>query len=119
MPIRVTTKPGAEGLIDIRVGGGHLIHQIKVNAAAVAAHRDANNQLKPGLPLKVDGTPITGVGQQAVCVVGPEAVRVEGVDVFVNAIYDKGLSRKRIEDNLGRVLTADELAAMPAHVMLF
>lgn len=113
MPISVTVTAGGVAYGDIRVGEGHGIHQLLINAANVASARDADGYLPPGLPLKADGT-LVAATQATVCMVGPEAVKVGSVNVFANAIFSGPVNRDMIEDNLGRVLSADELTGATA-----
>lgn len=108
MPISVTSTAGGVSYGDIRIGEGHWIHQLLINAANVAGARDADGYLPPGLPLKADGTLVAGA-QATFCLLGPEAVKVGSVNVFANVILGGAVNRDMIEDNLGRVLSADEL----------
>lgn len=97
---------------DFRVGEYHNVHEMLVDASLSAASRDADNKLPPGLPLLATGGPITGAGQVAVGLVGPEAVSLGATNVFANAVVSGLLNRKMIESNLGRVLSANELSAI-------
>lgn len=118
MPISVTTTaaPGtAYG--DIRVGECQ-VHQSLLAAASLAASRDANGSLPVGLPVKVDGTPISAPGQTTFGLVGPESVKLGSVNIFGNVILSGNVNRDMIEDNLGRALTADEIASLPAAIRL-
>lgn len=108
-------KIGAEDVAygDVRVGEGHCIHQIRLDAAALAASRDANGFLPPGLPVRPAGTPVSAAGQNAV-VIGPEPVALGAVNTFGNVICSQGLNGDQIAANLGRAITADERAALLA-----
>lgn len=112
-----TTTAGGTAYGDIRVGECQ-VHQSLMAAAALAASRDAGGSLPVGLPVKVDGTPITGVGQATFGLIGPEAVKLGSVNVFGNVIIAGAVNRDMIEDNLGRALTADEIASLPAAIRL-
>lgn len=119
MPLKISqTAAGDTTYGDIRVGSVHGIHQIKANAAGLAASRDAMGVLPPGLPIKADGTPVTGAGQVVKGLVGPEPAPLGGADDFVNVILTGPVNRSMIEANLGRVLSANELAALPAVLVL-
>ena len=112
MPIEFTSTAGGTGYIDIRVAGDvHGIHQGLVDVSEVTGVDDADGYLPPGLPLTATGDPV-GVGEDAYGVIGPEAVKVGGADHFANMIFSGVLNRDAIEDNLGRALTADELAGI-------
>lgn len=117
--IRVSKTAGDKSYIDIRVGGGDFtVHQIKADVSALGANVDADGYLKPGTPLRTTGAPgapITGAAQGAVVLVGPEPYKVDAtLDHPVNAFFAGVFSRQAIEANLGRVLSADELAAIAA-----
>lgn len=115
-PISVTSTAGGVSYGDIRIGEGHAIHQVLLNAAGLAASRDADGYLPPGLPVLATGLPVTagtGVGY-----IGPEAVKLGSVNIFGNVIMSGALNRDMIEDNLGRVLAAAELTGNPAPVIL-
>lgn len=116
--IRVTkTGTTDTAYADVRVGEGHCIHQVKLTAAALAASRDADGNLPPGLPVLATGAPVTA--GTAVGVIGPEAVALGAADTFGNVIFSNGINRDQIEANLGRVLTAAELAGLPARFVVF
>lgn len=110
MPINFTSTAGGVGFVDIRVGVGHAIHQVKLDVSAITA--DADGYIQPGLPLQADGSPISGTSQVAKYVVGPEPVLEGAADHFGNAFLDGALNQDAIEDNLGRVLSANEIAAL-------
>lgn len=110
--MKVTKKAGASSYIDVKLGTAHTTHQVKLNAAALAAFKDANGDLPPGLPIQRDGTPITAPGQRAVGIVGPESTPVEAHGNFGNVILGGYATQDAIESNLGRVLTADEVSAL-------
>ena len=107
--IRVTTTAGGTGYADFRVGDVQQ-HQALLAAAGLAASRDSDGNLPPGLPVNAAGSPVTA--GDAYAIVGPEAVALGDVDVFGNAIFAGVLNRDMIEDNLGRALTAAELTGI-------
>lgn len=96
-------------------------HQIPVNITALtSAEVDADGYIKPGVPLQKTGALITGAAQIVFGVV-PEPIKVANSNsapdlaaasnAFQLAVGDIGqVNRAIIEDNLGRVLTANEIA---------
>ena len=115
MPIEVTKTTGGIGYIEIRLDPkGCETHQAKMDVSELGGVDDADGYLPPGLPLQADGSPVDASSQTAVYVVGPEPVKVGAVDHFGNVILNGILVRDAIEDNLGRVLSANELAALTA-----
>lgn len=119
MPLKISQTAGGDTTYgDIRVGRSHGIHQVKVNATSVSASRDAMGVLPPGLPIRVDGTIVSGASQVVQGIIGPEASPMGTGDDFVNVIFDGVLNKNMIEANLGRALSANELAAIPAAIVL-
>jgi hypothetical protein len=115
MAIGVTVTPGGTGYIEIRLDpNGCETHQAKFDVSELGAADDSDGMMPPGLPLQADGSPVDGAAQTAAYVVGPEAVRLGSADFFGNVILNGILVRDAIEDNLGRVLSANELAALTA-----
>jgi hypothetical protein len=112
MPMSVSSTPGGSAYVDIRVGDSHNIHQILLDVSGLTAADDADGYLPPGLPLLATGLPVSGAGQTAVAVLGPEAVKIGTDDIFGNCFLDGALNQDAIEDNLGRVLSANEIAAL-------
>ena len=111
MPISITTTSGGTGYVDIRVGDGHGIHQGWLDVSALTSADDADGYLPPGLPIAADGTPV-GSSEDACGIIGPEAVKMGSADHFANMIFTGPVNRNAIEDNLGRALSADELAGI-------
>lgn len=80
---------------------------------------DADGHLRPGTPLLKDGTPSDGVGEPTIFVV-PYAVHIAksnatadltaATDNTIGVATKGDLLQAAIEANLGRVLTADEIA---------
>ncbi len=97
---------------DIRVGEGHAIHQVKLDVSELTGVDDADGVLPPGLPIRVDGTPVSAGAQTAYGVIGPEPVKIGAADHFGNVILSGGLNRDMMEDNLARAISADELTAL-------
>ena len=112
MPLSVTSTAGGTAYVDIRVGGSHNIHQVVTDVSDFAADIDADGNIPVGLPLKSDGTAADGtVGEAIFGVVGPEPAD-GSADGPVNVILDGALNQDAMEDNLGRALTANEIAAL-------
>lgn len=112
MPIQITTTTGGTAYADIRVGTNHNVHQAILDVSEITA--DAEGYYPPGLPLQASGAPISGSSQTAKYVVGPEAVKEQAADFFGNVLLDGSLNQDMMEDNLGRVLSANEIAALAA-----
>lgn len=109
--VNTTAAPGGNSYSDIRVGEVQ-VHQILYDVSSLTGVDDANGSLPPGLPILANGNPVTGGADVAYGVVGPEPVQLGAVDHFANIILAGVLNRDAIEDNLGRVLSANELAAI-------
>jgi hypothetical protein len=117
--VNVKNAPSGGGYLNVRASNeGAGIHQKKLSAAALAGSRDAQGHLPPGLPIAADGTPATDGVKAVVCIVGPDSVRLGDKDVFGNAIFSGLLNRKAIETNLGRALSAEEIAKFPPALVL-
>lgn len=116
MPIAVTNIAATVGpsYIDIRVGECQ-VHQSKLAVATLAAKVDAGGSLPVGLPIIMsNGNPISAPAQGPIGLLGPESVHLGAVNQFGNVFISGNFNRQAIEDNLGRVLSADELAAIAA-----
>lgn len=114
MPISFESTAGGTGYVDIRVGEGHGIHQVLIDVSAVAASADADGYLPPGLGIAADGTVAHAAATTAVCIIGPEPVKVGSADHFGNAIFSGVLNRDAIEDNIGSA----QGATLPAAIRL-
>jgi hypothetical protein len=114
-----TSTTGGIGYINIRVGdvASHNIHEVLLDATALAASRDADGNLPPGLPVSAAGGLVTS--GTAYGYIGPEPVRLGTANTFGNVIRGGGLNRDAIEDNLGRVLSAAEIAGQPSAVIMY
>lgn len=110
LPERLTVLAGATSYADIRFGEGHSIHQGLLAAAGLAASRDTDGLLPPGLPVNAAGAPVTA--GDAYGIIGPEPAKLGAINTFGNMIFSGGLNRKMIEANLGRVLSAAELTGI-------
>lgn len=112
MPLSVTSTAGGTAYVDVRVGTGHAIHQVTADVTDAAADIDADGNIPVGLPLKADGTLADGTTDEAIFgVVGPEPAD-GSANGPVNCFLDGALNRDAIEDNLGRALNANEVAAL-------
>lgn len=96
---------------DIRIGECQ-VHQVKLDVSTLTGVDDANGTLPVGLPIRSNGAPVTGNADVVAGVIGPEPVHLEAADHFGNIIISGTLNKDAIEDNLGRVWTAEEIAAM-------
>jgi hypothetical protein len=112
MPIGVTNTAAAGfAYSDIRVGECQ-VHQGKIDVSALTGVDDANNSLPVGLPILASGAPVTAGTDVVFGLIGPEPVKLGAADHFGNVIISGSVNRDAIEDNLGRALTANELAAI-------
>ncbi|MEO5772708.1 MAG: hypothetical protein ABIQ32_01140 [Sphingomicrobium sp.] len=109
---RTTLDAGGVSYMDIRFGEGHSIHEGLLDATLLAASRDADGNLPPGLPVLATGGPVSGAAQSAYGLIAPEPAKLGTINRFGNMLYSGGLNRKAIEANLGRVLSANELSAI-------
>lgn len=114
MPISVESTAGGTGYVDVRVGEGHGIHQVLIDVSVIGASADADGYLPPGLGIAANGSAAHLTATTAVCVIGPEPVKVGAVDHFGNAIFSGVLSRDALEDNVGSV----QAATLPAAIRL-
>lgn len=118
MPIGITSTAG--GLAHSPVFVGQIIGTdvVKVDLSDLSDEEvDADGYIKPGVPLAKDGSiigsgvPVWGVTIEAIKVAsgGTDAILDAATDCFVTVGF--GLcNRDVMEDNLGRVLSADEIA---------
>jgi hypothetical protein len=193
LEVNKTAAPTGGSYINIRVGEGHGIHQLKlVGSRFRDTDKDSEGRVAPGTPISRSGAPlvrtslaaaaistdttidvvsargilpgdgldvngkavvvaaggvalgagaggsdrltltaaigvnkalglaVTGNGDAGTfkAVLGPSSAKVGALDVFASAIYTGLLSQARIEENLGRSLAAEEIAALPAAIRL-
>ena len=112
-----TTTAGGTSYADIRVGEGHSIHEGLLNATTLAASRDADGFLPPGLPVNAAGGPVTT--GTAFGIIGPEPVKLGAANIFGNVIRSNGINRDMCEANLGRVWSAAEIAGVVAPIVVY
>lgn len=105
------------GPVDYRLGINVLL------SGMTTAEVDINGILKPGVPLRRDGTLVSGAAQVIFgCVV--EATKVATTNTVgalaaagtkeIAVVWLGGVSRDILEDILGRVVSANEIAAFAA-----
>jgi hypothetical protein len=113
--IEFTTTAGGTGYIEVRMDPNRCeVHQLKIDVSEHSASDDADGMLPVGLPLQANGSPVTGASQTVKGVLGPRPLKLGMADFFGNAIFSGTLVQDAIEDNLGRALNANELAALAA-----
>jgi hypothetical protein len=110
MSVRNTAAVGT-AYTDIRIGECQ-VHQIKLDVSEFGSVDDANGTLPVGLPIRDDGGPIDNTTDIVAGIIGPEPVHLGSADHFGNIIISGNLNYQAIEDNLGRVWDANELASV-------
>jgi hypothetical protein len=125
MPLSITTTSGGTSHGNPFVGPIQYTAHIKPDISALTANEvDANGYLKPGVPFLASGLLVSGAGQ-TIFGVTVEAVKVAASnsaadiaavtnDPFVAVCTIGQVSQDIIEDNLGRALSANEIAALAA-----
>ncbi len=118
MPLGVTTTTGGLSHSPVFVGEIQGTDVVKVDLSDLSDEEvDADGYIKPGVPLAKDGNiigsgvPVWGVTIEAIKVAtgGTDAILDAATDCFVAVGF--GLcNRDVMEDNLGRALSADEIA---------
>jgi hypothetical protein len=118
MPLGVTTTTGGLAHSPVFVGQITGTDVVKVDLSDLSDEEvDADGYIKPGVPLAKDGSivgsgvPVWGVTIEAIKVAtgGTDAILDAATDCFVTVGF--GLcNRDVMEDNLGRALSADEIA---------
>lgn len=126
MPMSITTTAGGIGYGNPFIGGVNHPAQIKVDVSGLTiAEVDQFGYLKPGVPLTkagilVGASPafVYGVTIEAQKIVPDNPTDVTLAAVTVDPIITVNtvghVNRDVIEDNLGRALTADEIAGFDA-----
>lgn len=112
MPMSVTnTSAPGRAYIDIRVGECQ-VHQVKLDVSGLTSADDADGYLPPGLPITTAGIPVAAGTDVIAGLIGPEPVKIGSDDIFGNIFLSGTFNRDAIEDNLGRAVSANELAAI-------
>ena len=125
MPLKVSTTTGTTGYGHPIVGKALGLIQVVVDISELTtAEVDADGMLKPGVMFKSDGTQPDGSG--FLYAVNPEPIKIvdyvptdvllaaDTATIPVGCVSGGMLQRDIIEDNLGRAMTANELAAVTA-----
>jgi hypothetical protein len=118
MPLSVESTAGGLAHSPVFVGEIQGTDVVKVDLSDLSDEEvDADGYIKPGVPLDKSGNivgsgvPVWGVTIEAIKVAtgGTDAILDAATDCFVTVGF--GLcNRDVMEDNLGRVLSADEIA---------
>lgn len=129
MPLRVAKATGTTGYGNPFVGAVLGLQQVVVDISELTTKEvDADGFLKPGVPFKKDGTLADGTGGEFIYAVNPEPISIGHATIpptdaslaADTATIPLGMgtigeiNRDIVEDNLGRALTSDELAAFNA-----
>lgn len=102
MPIRIEITAGGTAYVDIRVGEGHGIHQRLLDGAALAAFRDADGNIPPGLGITAAGGPAHAAATTPVAFVGPGPAWVPATGTVYGNTFESGvLNAQAIRDNVG------------------
>ncbi len=118
--LNFTKTPGGAAYAPVIVGAVLGMTHIKLDVSTLtAAEVDSHGYLKPGVPLQKDGTLVSGAGQSVYAItIEANKIRQDNVGLAADttdppiAVCTLGLVNLDIvEDNLGRALTANELAA--------
>lgn len=129
-PITVSEETGGQNYMNPFVGPVEYTHPVLVDLSDLSTDEvDDDGVLKPGVPLKEDGTLADGTAGEHIfgCVAEATSVADDNAnlatdpDVEVAVATIGQVNRDALEDNLGRALTANEVAAFGAagcHVVL-
>lgn len=125
MPLSVRKTTGTTGYGHPIVGDAGPLLQVVVDISELTiAEVDADGYLKPGVMFKSDGTQPDGSG--FLYAVNPEPIKIvdyvptdvllaaDTATIPVGTVTSGVLNRDIIEDNLGRAMTANEIAAVTA-----
>lgn len=127
MPLRVTTETGTSSYGNPIVGNPGPLIQVVVDISELdTALVDADGNLKPGAMFKADGTQPDGSG--FVYAINPEPISIghatipptdvslaaDTATIPIGMITGGIINRDIVEDNLGRAMTANEIAACTA-----
>ncbi len=123
MPLTVTRAVGDTLYPDPFIQAGHVASVVVDVSALTTTFVDANGFLKPGVIFKADGTAITGASQTAFGMVrhpikvanGNDSTSLNAAtDIPVPVVTSGIINQTLVADLLGRVLSANELAALVA-----
>ena len=123
MPLQISRTTGETLYPDPFIQAGHTTSVIVDVSALSTTFVDSNGFLKPGTILKADGTLITGASQTALGMVRfPVKVAAGNDSTSLNAateipveVTTSGIiNQTLVADLLGRVISANELAALVA-----
>lgn len=125
MPIGVKKTTGTTGYGHPIVGDALGLLQVVVDISELTiAEVDADGYLKPGVMFKSDGTQPDGTG--FLYAVNPEPIKIvdyvptdillaaDTATIPVGMVTAGIINRDVVEDNLGRAMTANEIAAVTA-----
>jgi hypothetical protein len=121
MPISIKTTAGGTAYASPFVGAPRDVLHVKVDVSTLtSAEVDSKGYIKPGVPLTIAGALIGSSNTARVGIV-VEATKVaeagatlSGVtlDPFVAVAFGGTVNRDIIEDNLGRAVSANEIAGL-------
>lgn len=119
----VYTQPGGTSYAPIIVGDPDGMTHIKLDVSTLTTDEvDANGNLKPGVLLQANGALVTAAGQSGYGVTieaskiltGNTALATDTSDPVIAVCTNGLVNRDIVEDNLGRALSANEVAAYAA-----
>lgn len=118
MPLKITNTSGGMGHAPVFVGEIGGTDVVKVDISDLSSYEvDSDGYLKPGVPFMKDGNPVGSSGVVWGVTIEPIKITTGNTDTILDAETDCfvtvgfGLcNRDVMEDNLGRALTADEIA---------
>lgn len=121
MPIRISNTAGGQAYADPFTSENDDAGHVKLDVSVLTTDEvDAYGYLKPGVPLKSDGTLVSGAGQ-TVYLVTTEPIQIaednsalagDTSDPLIGGRMSGTINRDIAEDNLGRAYSANELAAL-------
>lgn len=121
MPLRITNTAGGTSYANPLVGGVDHVDHVKLDVSGMTtAEVDADGYLKPGVPLTKAGILVAsgfvyGITFEAVKIADNNAGLASDTSDPLIAVAVVGLvNRDIVEDNLGRVLAAAEIAGFDA-----
>jgi hypothetical protein len=121
MPIRITETAGGVAYANPFVGNPGPTTVVKLDVSGMTTNEvDVDGYLKPGTPLLSTGVLVSGAGQTVFgVVIAPVQIAETNTglagdtsDPLVTVATSGLINRDIAEDNLGRALSANELAAL-------